>query len=186
MKIRTERDAESIMISNWPVECRAFINDRAEKDLEIIQGVIGAIRNIRGEMNIPPNRTATVIISGRNGKYLNLIESHKEYFEHLAKVDQLECKAKTKKPKKAASAVINNLDIYLPLKGLIDFKVEKARLQKEISRLERQLEELNTKLQSQDFLNKAPKEVISREKKKKSDFESNLVKLKSNLESLAA
>ncbi|MFQ5865969.1 MAG: valine--tRNA ligase [bacterium] len=186
MKIRTEHDAESIMISNWPLDCRALIDDTAEKDLEIIQSVIGAIRNIRGEMNIPPTKTANVIISGTNGKYFNLIKSHKEYFEHLAKVDQLECKHKIKKPKKSASAVVNNLDIYLPLKGLIDFKVEKARLQKEISRIEKQLEGLNTKLQSHDFLNKAPKEVINREKKKKSDFESNLVKLKSNLESLAA
>ncbi|MFQ5823413.1 MAG: valine--tRNA ligase [bacterium] len=186
MKIRTERDPESIMISNWPSECRAFINDSVENDLDIIQNVIGAIRNIRGEMNIPPNKTANVIISGPNGKYLNLIKSYKEYFEHLAKIDQLECKNKTKKPKKAASSVVNNLEIFLPLKGLIDFKVEKARLRKEISRIEKQLEALNTKLQSQDFLNKAPKEIITREKKKKSDFESNLVKLKSNLQSLAA
>jgi valyl-tRNA synthetase len=186
MKIRIGQESESVMISNWPVECRAFIDDTAEKDFEIIQSVIGAVRNIRGEMNIPPNKTANVIISGTNGKYLDLIKSNKEYFEHLAKVDQLECKDKTKKPKKAASAVVNNLEIYLPLKGLIDFKVEKARLQKEIARLEKQLEELNTKLHSQDFLNKAPKEVINREKKKKSDFESNLVKLKSNLASLAA
>lgn len=186
MKIRVESDSESIMISQWPTECRSFIDETVEKEMAILQSVIGAIRNIRGEMNIEPNKTAQVIISGSNGNYLKLIESHKEYLEHLAKVDQLKHKNISEKPKKAASAVVNQLEIFLPLEGLIDFKVEKARLEKEISRLEKQLEALNNKLQSEDFLTKAPKEIIKREKKKKSDFESNLIKLRSNLESLAA
>ena len=89
------------------------------------------------------------------------------------------------KPPKAASAVINNLEIFLPLEGLIDFQVERARLEKDISRLEKQLEGLNTKLQSPDFLSKAPENIVVLEKKKKVDFESNLNKLKTNLESLA-
>lgn len=187
MKIRNEGDAESIMISKWPEENRAFIDDQVEKKMMFIQNVIGAIRNIRSEMHVAPNKAAQVLInSSENGAKMDLILGHKEYFEHLAKVDKLEYKEQAAKPQKAASAVVDSLEIFLPLEGLIDFNVEKARLAKEIDRIEKQLEGLNNRLQSTDFLNKAPGDIIELEKKKKSDFETNLNKLKANLENLAA
>ena len=185
-ELRTEDDSESIMISKWPVECRHFLNEQVEKEMTFLQNLIGAIRNIRGEMNRPPGKTAEVIIAGNsNGFSLELIQENQAYFNQLAKVDKLDCRADASKPPKSASAVVNHFEIYLPLEGLIDFNVEKERLQKEINRLEKQLENLNTKLQSNDFLNKAPEEIIGREKKKKTDFEASLAKLKTNLESLA-
>ena len=185
-KLRTENDLESIMISRWPVESRYFLNEQAEKEMTFLQNLIGAIRNIRGEMNIPPGKTADVIISGNsNGFSMDLIKDNQAYFFQLAKVDKLKCSESAAKPPKSASAVVNHFEIYLPLEGLIDFNIEKDRLQKEIDRLEKQLESLNTKLQSNDFLNKAPEEIIGREKKKKTDFEASLAKLKTNLESLA-
>ncbi len=188
LKVRNKPDAESIMISKWPVENRVFIDDNSEKELEVLQNMIGAIRNIRGEMNVPPHKKAKVIVAvdGQNGKLQDSILLNKEYFAQLAKVEELECHKTAARPPKAASAVINNLEIFLPLEGLIDFQVERARLEKDISRLEKQLEGLNTKLQSPDFLSKAPENIVKLEKKKKIDFESNLNKLKTNLESLAA
>jgi valyl-tRNA synthetase len=188
LKVRNKQDAESIMISKWPVENRAFIDDNSEKELGVLQNMIGAIRNIRGEMNVPPHKTAKVIVAvgGKNGKLQDSILVNKDYFAQLAKIDELECNKTAARPPKAASTVINNLEIFLPLEGLIDFQVERARLDKDISRLEKQLEGLNTKLQSPDFLSKAPENIVELEKKKKVDFESNLSKLKTNLESLAA
>jgi valyl-tRNA synthetase len=149
--------------------------------------MIGAIRNIRGEMNVPPHKKAKVIVAvdDQNGKLQDSILLNKDYFAQLAKVEELECNKTAARPPKAASAVINNLEIFLPLEGLIDFQVERARLEKDISRLETQLEGLNTKLQSPDFLSKAPENIVELEKKKKVDFESNLNKLKTNLQSLA-
>ena len=184
-KLRTEPDSESIMISLWPAESRTFINEGVERSMEALQQVIGAVRNIRGEMNVPPNKPARVIVKGSNGANLDLIKRHEAYFQHLARVEKLECTRKVAKPRKAASAVVNDLEIYVPLEGLIDLNVERNRLEKEITRLERQLEVLNQKLQSSEFLSKAPEEVVDRERKKKADFESSLNKLKANLESLA-
>lgn len=183
-KIRWGEDAPSIMISPWPAESRSFINDEAEKNMDAIKSAINAIRNIRGEMNIPPNKSAHVVISGTNGANLDLIHAYQHYFEHLANVDQLERLQGAKKPQKAASAIVNDLELYVPLEGLIDFGVERARLEKEISRVEKQLEVLNNKLQSSDFLTKAPEAIIKREKQKKTDFESNLNKLKLNLQNI--
>ncbi len=184
MKVRAAGDSESSVIAKWPAETRALISDAAERDMETLQNAIGAIRNIRGEMNIPHTKLASVIVTSMNGTNLDLIRDHKPFFEHLAKVENLECRPKVQKPPKSAAAVVNDLEIYMPLEGLIDFEVERARLQKEIKRLEQQLESLNHKLHSTDFLKKAPDDVIDREKRKKADFESNLEKLKSNLESL--
>jgi valyl-tRNA synthetase len=183
-KVRNRNDSESIMISPWPKECRAFINEAAEKSMATIQNVIGAIRNIRGEMNVPPTKQANVIITGSNGTNLELLQTHRSYFEHLANVAQLQCVEGAAKPEKAASAIVNDFEVFVPLEGLIDFDVEKARLEKEITRLEKQLENLNLKLKNSDFLNKAPGEIINREKLKKTDFESNLNKLKAHLESI--
>ncbi|MFQ5652565.1 MAG: valine--tRNA ligase [bacterium] len=186
LKIRTQDDAESVMISPWPAETRSLINEAAEDEIEVIQALIGAIRNIRGEMNIAPNKTAQVVIASnaKNGLDQTLILSSKPYFEQLAKVDTLEFRPKAERPAKAASAIVYQTEIFVPLEGLIDFEVERSRLQKEIQRVENQLEGLNAKLHSQDFLSKAPEDIVKRERKKKDDFESNLQKLKLNLESL--
>lgn len=186
LKVRSKADSEIIMVSPWPKESRHFISDAVEKEMCTIQDAIGAIRNIRGEMNVPPHKPARVILTSSNSTNLSLIQANKPYFEHLAKVDELQCSKDSEKPAKAASAVVGDLEIYLPLEGLIDFAVERARLEKEISRLENQLEVLNGKLQSPDFLGKAPESVISRERKKKTDFESNLNKLKLNLQSIGS
>jgi len=186
-KVRSRDDAESIMISCWPVEVRKFMDESAETDICLIQGLIGAIRNIRGEMNVAPNKAATVVIaeSAVNGTQ-DLILANTPYFQHLAKVDKLEFRPKSEKPEKSAAAIVNQMEIFMPLEGLIDFEVEKARLHKEIGRLEKQLEGLNAKLHSRDFLNKAPSQVVEHERQKKNDFESNLAKLRMNLENIEA
>ncbi len=184
-KVRNSEDTESIMVSAWPVDSRALVDEGAESDIEVIQALIGAIRNIRGEMNVAPNKSATVVIaeSTVNGRQ-DLILANTSYFNHLAKVDRLEFLTKSEKPSRSAAAVVDQMEIFMPLEGLIDFGVERARLVKEIGRLEKQLEGLNAKLQSRDFLAKAPDEVITHERKKKNDFESSLSKLKLNLESI--
>lgn len=185
-KIRNEFDAEDIMVSAWPKESRTFSNEEAENQIRVIQALIGAIRNIRGEMNVAPNKPAQVIIAegSTNGITPEMILANKAYFEQLARVDKLEFRPKSEKPKKAATAVVSQFEIFVPLEGLIDFDVERARLGKEIARIEKLLESLNTKLQNTEFINKAPRDIIGREKKKKIDFESNLSKLRLNLESL--
>ena len=105
------------------------------------------------------------------------------YLKSLATVEGLQVGADLQKPRQAASAVVGGVEIYVPLAGLIDIGVERMRLEKEIARIERQLSDLSQKLRNQDFLRKAPPEVVDREKKKE-DFEANLRKLQVNLASL--
>ncbi len=173
-----------LIVSEWPVPDKKYLNDTAELNLLLIQQIIGAIRNIRGEMNVPPQKQAHVLISSSSEEQLQLIRSNQIYITTLARLAGLELGKNLAKPRFAASAVVADVEIFMPLEGLIDFEVEKKRLSKEITRLEQQIQAIRKKLDNQDFIAKAPTEVIDREKQKINDFQTSLVKLQTNLHSI--
>jgi len=177
-------ESESIMISAWPQSISEFADADAERDFALLQELIGAIRNIRGEMNVPAGKTADVLIAG-NGQYSQIISGNMNYFKHLARVSSIRCHPNLRRPKLAASAVVKNLELFVPLAGLINVKVERGRLEKERARIERLLESLNIHLHSHEFLAKAPEAVVTRERQKKSELEVSLGKVESNLAQLA-
>ena len=176
-------EAESVFVSAWPSTTPGFDDAAAEQNFSLLQELIGAIRNIRGEMNVPISKSAEVLISG-NGQYANVIADHATYFKHLAKVSSIQCQPDLARPKLAASAVVKHLEVFIPLAGLIDVQVERRRLEKERLRLEKVLETLNTRLHSHEFLEKAPEEVVARERQKKSEMEASLSKVVANLAQL--
>ncbi|MDQ7063163.1 MAG: valine--tRNA ligase [candidate division KSB1 bacterium] len=176
--------SESIMVAKWPEDEAVFSDAAADDSLVLLQELIAAIRNIRGEMNIPVKKAASVLISGADSATAELINRHLSYFHQLGQVDQLTVGAKLQRPKFSATAVVRNLEIFMPLEGLIDIEVERNRLEKEKQRLERLLAELNKKLQNQDFLTRAPKQVVEREEQKKKHFEITLEKIRENLAQL--
>ena len=87
-----------------------------------------------------------------------------------------------KKPPQSATAIVDNMEIFIPLQGIIDLDIEKDRLQKRINELELHLINVNKKLKNKDFLNRAPKDVISREKEKKENMVLELDKITRNFE----
>ena len=178
--INVENETD-LIISKWPQHNENYFNDQAEEQLSTMQQVIGAVRNIRGEMNVPPNKKARVIIKGPE---VGLIKKNEIYIKSLAQVEEIISGNDVQKPKLSASSVVQNMEIFVPLEGLIDIEVEKARLEKEITRLEKQITGAERKLLNKDFLKRAPKEVIEREKQKSKDFQTNLDKVKANLSSL--
>lgn len=178
--IKLEHEPD-LIVSKWPDSDEAYFNDEAEQQMSLLQQVIGAIRNIRGEMNVPPNKKARVIFKSSD---FNLIRENENDIKSLAQVEDIQTGKNVSKPKFSASAVIKDVELFVPLEGLIDIDVEKARLEKEITRLEKLIDTTEKKLMNKDFLNRAPKEVIEREKQKSQDFNKNLEKLKANLSSL--
>jgi valyl-tRNA synthetase len=175
--IEERKEGESISIAKFPVVDEAKINRDAETKMEFVQNIITSIRNIRGEMNIPPSRKVDALL-----KTKTLEEDQINYIKTLAKIDKLQFGADITKPKATASSVIKDCEIYIPLEGIIDLDVEKERLQKEIKRLEGALIGVNKKLSNERFVNNAPKEVVEKEKAKQTDWENSVNKLKSILE----
>ncbi len=178
-------ESESIMTTSWPAGLPEFEDAAAKTDFSLLQEMIGAIRNLRGEMNVPNGKTADVLVSGGNGQSPELIARHERYFTHLARVKNLTYQRELERPKLAATAVVKNFEIFLPLAGLIDVQVERQRLQKEQARLEKLLEGLNQRLYSHDFIAKAPQEVVERERQKKTEFEGSLQRIVSSLRHLS-
>jgi len=183
-KIGTQA-SESIMISAWPTDEAIFADEQAERNLELLQDLIAAVRNIRGEMNIPNKKEADVIIAGVEDGASNLIKENKSYLEHLARVQNVQVGRQVQRPPLSASAVVRSLEVFVPLAGLIDIDVERNRLQKERNRLEKLVAGLSRKLENQDFIARAPQEVVDREKQKKHDFEQALTKITENLAQLS-
>lgn len=172
-------EGETIMKTDYPKFDESLINKSAEDEIEFVQNVVTAIRNIRGEMNIPPSKQINVSL-----KTKTLSENQIKYISSLAKVAELIADENLDKPKASASAVVKGADVFVPLEGLIDLDVERSRLEKEITRLEGMLVGVNKKLSNEKFVNNAPANVVENEKSKKADWESSLDKLKSILNDL--
>jgi valyl-tRNA synthetase len=171
--IEERKDGESISVSPYPVVKESAINLSAEKEMEFVQDIITAIRNIRGEMNIPPSKFVKAFLKTSE------VRPHQvNYIKKIARVEEVIFDAALQKPKASASAVIKDCEIYVPLEGLIDLEIERNRLQKEITRLEGSLAGIIKKLSNEKFVANAAPEVVERERAKKKDWEENLVKLK--------
>jgi len=172
----------TIMRQSYPAYEDGRIDESAERQMSLIQAVIGAVRNIRGEMNIPPAKEADLVLNTANPDLVLQIQPHAAYIEKLARTGPI--RYNQPRPPLAASAVVPGVEILMPLADLIDVEVERKRLEKEIGRLENQLVALNNKLMNRDFIARAPREVIEKEEKKKEDFSHSLQKLQDSLKML--
>jgi len=172
-------EGASITTSNFPEFDSEKLSSAAEEEMDFIQNIVTAIRNIRGEMNIAPSKAINILL-----KTDKISENQLKYIKNLAKVEEISYGINIEKPKASASAIVKNCDIYVPLEGLIDVNVEKQRLEKEITRLESQLKGVLAKLSNEKFVNGAPKDVVEREIAKKNDWEEKITKLKEALQNL--
>ncbi|MDH7603379.1 MAG: valine--tRNA ligase [Melioribacter sp.] len=173
------KDGESISITSFPEFNEKMIDEKAEKEIEFVQNIVTAIRNIRGEMNIPPAKQINVYL-----KTDKITEEQSNYIKSLVKIENLIIDSQIHKPKASASAVVKECEIYVPLEGLIDINVERHRIQKEIARLTSSLESVKKKLSNESFITKAPADIIEREKNKLNDWQKALEKLQNILSDL--
>ncbi|MBD3169854.1 MAG: valine--tRNA ligase [candidate division Zixibacteria bacterium] len=174
----------SLTITPWLDVPGSFINTELEKQMRFIQDLVGAIRNIRSEMNVPPGKNADVVIKPSDENAAGWINGCADYVRLLAKVGSMDIDENAARPMQSATAVIKGAEIYVPLAGLIDIDLEKNRLQKEIERLTQLLGKSDKKLVNDDFVKKAPEEVINKEKEKNQDYRERLDKLNKNLEEI--
>src|SRR2546430_7893438 len=131
--------------------------------MDLLKEVVGAIRNLRSEMNIPPARKAAVLIRAQ-GPEGEILRDQADLIALLSKADPLEAGSHVKKPTVAASTVVRSHEIFLPLEGLIDVDTERKRLERELDKVARDFDQSMRKLQNEDFLGKAKKDVVEREK----------------------
>jgi len=173
------KDGESISTSSFPKFNNKLIDKKAEEEILFVQEVVSAIRNIRGEMNLPPSKLINVFL-----KTEKVTEEQVRYMKSLVRINDLKFDVNITKPKTSASAVVKGCDIFIPLEGLIDLGVERGRIEKEIARLTSSLEGVKKKLSNEGFVAKAPVGVLEHERTKLTDWEKALDKLKTILTDL--
>jgi len=175
---------KTLIFGPWPEELSKFKDETLEASLESIQAVVNAVRSVRAEMNVPPNKHSDLYIRVAEDELGTLLNSYQDYFRSLAKVETMHIGKDIKKPGLSASAVISGAEIFIPLEGLINVDSEKKRLEKELANLKNQLERLSKKLANADFLKNAPADIVDKEKARKTDIEDRVEKLNKNLEQL--
>ncbi len=170
-------DEDLILVSKWPAPRTEFDFVRESGETALFQEFVYRIRNIRGEMNIPPDKKAPVVFKTDSERLASIIRREEVHIKALAKVDTIAIDANYTPAGTDASAVINDVEIFIPLKGLIDFDKERARIDKEIARARAELDKVDRKLANENFTGKAPAEVIENEKTKRTEYAEMLRKL---------
>ena len=178
-------EAESIMISKWPVADESLIDPEAERGMNAIMDSIKAIRNMRAEVNANPGKKipAIMLIS----EDLREVVAHNDsYIKLLGGIDNLELRPLNgEKPENAMAAVVTGIEVYLPLAGLIDVEKETQRLSKELAAMEKDLQRAGGKLNNAGFLAKAPEDVIAKERAKYEELSGKIDAVKKRMAYLA-
>src|SRR5574344_694817 len=178
-------EGSSIMIAPWPKADKTLVNEEAETAMTAVMETIKAIRNMRAEVNAAPGKKAPAILLA-DDKQKPILEENGEYIKRLGTVDTLTVESLTAaKPENAMTSVVNGIEVYLPLKGLIDVEKETARLEKELVSLDKELKRIDGKLSNQGFLAKAPAAVVAEQKDKGEEFKTKIAAIKERMTYLA-
>ena len=177
-------EGDSIMIAPWPKFQDELVDLEAEKGMSAIMDVVKAIRNMRAEVNAAPGRKAPAILFV-DDSLRSIIEANGAYIKLLGTVDELTIESSgCAKPENAMATVVNSIEVYLPLKGLIDVEKENTRLNKELEGLSKEIKRIEGKLSNAGFLAKAPAEVVANEKAKGEEIGQKMLAIKKRLEYL--
>jgi valyl-tRNA synthetase len=186
-KLRPREESEACIASDWPTATADEMDANAAETFDTIQEMIAGIRSIKSDYGVALNKEidATVSVPRTANGLSDAIGAHRRYFEQLAGVTQLTAGPDQKKPKASASVVVGRSEVYVPLEGMIDLDQERKRLRKEIEQKEDFLQSVERKLQNRQFVEKAPDEVVERERQKRRDATAELERLRANLDDLS-
>ncbi|MBW2614909.1 MAG: valine--tRNA ligase [Deltaproteobacteria bacterium] len=172
---------DSIMTARFP-DASHFLNDEdAIGEMDLLMGAITGIRNIRGEMNIPPSKGVNIAIDVADEKEGDILRLNLSHIQTLAKVNEVSIDPGAPKPEASATAMFGRNQVHVLLKGLLDFEEERKRLRKGIKKIEKDMEVANRKLSNKGFLEKAPAEIVAEVKEKVEILTLKMEKLNQNL-----
>ena len=172
------KSGATIMLQPYPLSDQKGIDSAANADIEWLKGVIVGVRNIRGEMNIPPGKELTVLLANGNERDKSRLQDNAPFLKKLAKLDDIQWLEAGDVAPFSATALVGELEILVPMAGLIDKDAELARLQRETDKLEKDLARIQGKLNNSAFVDKAPATVVEKERNKMLMQQQALEKLK--------
>jgi len=171
----------SIMQSSFPEPSDFLHDEESLREMDLLTGVITCIRNIRGEMNIPPSSKVKIAIDVHDPEQREVLEQNVPHIKNLAKVDEITIGSGIPKPDASATAVVDRISVHVLLRGLLDFEEEKKRLNREIKKIEKKIDAGKKKLSNPGFLNNAPSHVVDEVRNKTDLLSAKLKKLNQHL-----
>ncbi len=170
-------EGDTIMLQPYPEADASKVDEQATNDIEWLKNVIIGIRNIRGEMNISPGKMLPVYFNNGSPQDKQRLENNQQFLSKLAKLDSVTWLNQGEEAPMSATALVGDMEILVPMAGLIDKDAELARLNKETEKLQKELMKVKGKLNNEKFVSKAPEEVVAKEKSRLEEMETTLSKL---------
>jgi valyl-tRNA synthetase len=166
-----------LMLEPYPERQPDWSNDSAEQQMELLMGIITGIRNIRAEADVHPSKKIDAYVTNVDSAAAELIDSFSPAIRDLTRLNGLNIVDSQDKPDDAATYIYNDIEIFVPLTGLVDVDSELAKLGRDRAKVEKSLNQVNGKLGNDKFLANAPDQVVAKEKAKQEELEARLNRL---------
>ena len=168
---------DTIMLQAWPVANDSRIDAAAEGDIEWVKQLMLGLRQIRGEMKISMAKRIDIILQNASAEDLRRLADNAPLLNKLAKLESVHVLEAGEEAPMSATALVGDMQVLVPMAGLIDKDAELARLDKEIARLSGEVQRVGGKLSNEGFVAKAPAEVLDKERAKLAEAEQALSKM---------
>ncbi len=165
---------KALIIANFPEADESLIDPHIAEEMSLIQESISAIRNLRKQVNLTPSQSVNIHVRVAKEQQATLFEDYQSYLQRLAKIESLNVGIDIQKPPASLAAVVRNIEIFMPLSGLIDLEAEKQRLGKQLEKIEKELAGIDAKLNNQNFVLNAKPEVVEAQRMRRKDVEIKL------------
>ncbi len=175
---------ETIMLQPYPQAAVEETDGKAVADVEWLKKFILGVRQIRGEMDIPPGKPLPVILENASETDGLRAADHAALLERVGRVESVTLLAAGEEPPAAATALLDETRLLVPMKGLIDIDAERKRLGKQLQKIRADLDRSHAKLGNPSFVNNAPADVVTQEKQRAADFERQIGQLGEQLAKL--
>jgi valyl-tRNA synthetase len=169
-------EGKTISLQPYPVAADFAGQDyaQAETDVEWLKSMVTALRRVRSELGVSPSRQIPLLLQGGNGNDRTLSDRYASQLSSLLRLETVEWLSPGTQAPASASAIVGELKLLVPLQGLVDLDAERARLDKEIKRVEIEIGKCNGKLASDTFVHNAPPAVVEQERKRLADWNTQL------------
>jgi len=176
----------ALVVADYPKPDTGRLHTEAEADVETIKGIITAVRNIRGELSIPPGRPVPVIMRVPDERTKALCEAEALILGRVGRLASVQIEIEGDRPRGAAMQLTEDIEVFVPLAGLIDFAEELGRLEKALAKEQKAHDKVQNKLANPRFVDNAPEAIVAKERGRLEDHRATLEKLQSSHDRIAA
>jgi valyl-tRNA synthetase len=170
--------SQSIMMQTFPIQNENLIDKHVIDDIEWMKSFVLGIRNIRGEMDIPPSKPLAVLLRNASPKDWQRLQNTRAFLGTIARLESINLLQTDEEAPASATALVGEMEILIPMAGLIDKEAELARIARALDKVQKDFERTQGKLGNEKFVSNAPADVIEKEQAKLADFSMQITKLR--------